>query len=273
MAVFRDERSEEHPRYSRRIVESYRVTGLERGLETLDLLYALDPDMAELFSQYVRGGLYSRDVLPQATRELCACAALATLDKQPQLRSHLLSGAAHGATKEQLLEAVFQSITYGGAPAMLNSVKTYADIFPEMVRRDRAAIPASPGEPPTGPRYPPAVETATRLYGAAYAEEMFARYDRWDPAYSRLAQRFVFGGMYARAVVDAGLRELMAVACLTVRNALPQLETHLRMAFHLGLPRAQIQEVILQMSVYAGFPYMVQAMATFERVANEAEAG
>jgi 4-carboxymuconolactone decarboxylase len=273
VVVFRDERSEEYPRYSKRVVERYGLTGTGRGLEFLDLVYGLDPDFAEILSQYVRGGMYSREVVPQSTREICACAALAATDKQAQLRAHLRDGLAHGATKEELLEAVLQSVTYGGFPAVVSSIHTYAEVFPEMVQRDRPPLPATPGDPPTGPRYAPAVETANRLYGEEYGARIFERYDRWDPAFSGLAQRFVFGGMYTRPVVDAGLRELIAIACLTVRNALPQLETHIRVAFRLGLERAVIQEIILQMTVYGGYPYVMQAMASFERIAAEMESG
>jgi 4-carboxymuconolactone decarboxylase len=213
--------------------------------------------------------MYSREVVPQATREICACAALAATDKQDQLRGHLVSGHRAGASKEELLEAIFQSVTYGGFPAVMSSLKTYAEVFPEMVKRDRSTIPASPGEPDDGPRFAPAVETATKLYGEAYATSIFERYDRWDPDFLRLAQRFVFGGNYDREVVDAGMRELIAIACLTVRNALPQLETHIRVGLRLGLEWAVIQEIILQMTVCCGFPYVMQAMASFERIANE----
>jgi 4-carboxymuconolactone decarboxylase len=139
-----------------------------------------------------------------------------------------------------------------------------------MVKRDRPPIPATPGEDPNdGPRFGPAVETATKLYGGSYAAQIFERYDRWDPSFSRLAQRFVFGGTYSREVVSPAMRELIAIACLTVRNALPQLETHVRVGFRLGLEHAVMQEVILQMTVYCGYPYVMQAMASFEKVASE----
>src|SRR5204863_2006031 len=151
-----------------RVVESYRATGLERGLELLDFAYALDPDFAELLGQYIRGGLYSREVVPQSTREICVCAALAALDKQAQLRTHLLNGVVYGATKEQLLEAVRQSVTYGGFPSAIASLRTYADLFPDMVKRDRPPIPASEGELLSGSRYGPAIEATTRLYGEQY---------------------------------------------------------------------------------------------------------
>ena len=270
--MFRDERSAEDPRFSKRVIDSYRETGLERTMEAAELAYALDPDWAELFTQYVLGGMYAREVVPQSTREICACAALAALDKQAQLRSHLIMGLTMGASKAELLEAVLQSVTYGGFPAALTSLKTYAEVFPEMVKRDRPAIPATPDDDPTaGQRFGPAVETANKLYGEAYGSMIFERYDRWDPAFSRLAQRFVFGGTYAREVVSAEMRELIAIACLTVRNAVPQLETHIRVAFNLGTERAVIQEIILQMTVYCGYPYVMQAMASFERVASESE--
>lgn len=272
MVVFRDERSEEYPRFSKRAIDNYRQLGLSDSMiEYLDIIYGLDPEWCELFLQYTRAGMYTREVVPQSTREICACAVLSALDKQAQLRQHLLGGAAVGATKEELLEAVLQSVTYGGFPSVMSSIRTYAEVFPEMVKRDRPILPASEGEPPQGPRFPLAVETATYLWGEEHVKTMIGRYDRWDPGFSMLAQQFVHGGMYARTVVSFEMRELIAIACLTARNALPQLETHLVVGFRLGIPRATMQEIILQMTVYVGYPYVMQAMALFERVADAAE--
>ena len=272
MAVFRDERSAEYPRYSKRAIDNYRAMGLgDTMIEYLDTIYGLDPDWCELFLQYVRAGMYSREVVPQSTRELCACAVLACLDKQAQLKQHLVSGVSAGASKEELLEAVFQSVTYGGFPAVMSSIRTYAEVFPEMVKRDRPAITASEGDPPKGPRFPLAVETATHLWGAEHMDAMFGRYDRWDSDYSMLCQVWTHGGIYARTVVSPELRELIAIACLTARNALPQLETHLVVGFRLGIPRVEMQEIILQMTVYVGNPYAMQAMAVLDRVAATAE--
>ena len=272
MVVFRDERSEEYPRYSKRAIDNYRAMGLgDTMIDYLDTIYGLDPDWCELFMQYTRAGMYSREVVPQSTREICACAVLACLDKQAQLRQHLLGAVAAGATKEQALEAVFQSVTYGGFPAVMSSIRTYAEVFPEMVKRDRPVIPASEAEPPKGPCFPLAVETATHLWGEEHMEAMFGRYDRWDPDYSMLCQVWTHGGVYARTVVSPELRELIAIACLTARNALPQLETHLVVGFRLGIPRVEIQEIILQMTVYVGNPYVMQAMAVLDRVAATAE--
>ena len=266
MAVYRDERSPEHPRYSKRLIESYHQTGLDRNLPQLERIYGLDPDWCELFMQFIRGGLYSREVLSQATREIIACGALACLDKQEQLRSHLQTGVAFGAPKEHLLEAIFQSVVYGGFPATHNSLKTFSELFPDMVKHDRPAVPASEGEPPSGPVYGPAYENAVMMYGEEYADGIVERFNGWDPDFALLAQRFVFGGIYARRVVDPKLRQLITIGCLTVRNATQQLETHLRVGLRLGIPSAEIQEVIFQMSAYCGFPYVVVARRSFDGV-------
>ena len=57
MGIFRDERSEEYPRFSKRVVESYWQTGIERVIETADLIYGPDPDFTELYMQYTCGGM------------------------------------------------------------------------------------------------------------------------------------------------------------------------------------------------------------------------
>jgi 4-carboxymuconolactone decarboxylase len=273
MTVFRDKRSELDPRFSKRVIDSFLETGLDRIKPRLDLVYGLDPDFAELYTQYVRGDMYSRDVLSQAHREICAVAALSCLDKQDNVRSHLISGVILGATKQELLEAIIQSVVYGGLPAALTSLQTYADVFPEMVKKDRPALPADGDELPPGPIYQPAVDLATRLFDADYGRALHERYNRHDAEWAMAAQRYVWGGIYSRTVIDLKLRELIAVACLTVKNALQQMASHARGALGLGWSRAEVQEVILQMGTYASWPYMIQALRVYEEVANEFERG
>jgi hypothetical protein len=71
VVVFRDERSEEYPRYSKRAIDNYRQMGLgDSMIEYLDTIYRLDPEWCELFMQYTRAGLYTREVVPQSTREI-----------------------------------------------------------------------------------------------------------------------------------------------------------------------------------------------------------
>src|SRR3954471_19344460 len=49
----------------------------------------VDDDWARILSGIIMNGMYSRDILPTGTRELCAVAALTALQRVDELRNHL----------------------------------------------------------------------------------------------------------------------------------------------------------------------------------------
>ncbi|MFD1036405.1 carboxymuconolactone decarboxylase family protein [Sphingomonas hankookensis] len=60
---------------------------------------------------------------------------------------------------------------------------------------------------------------------------------------------------------------MATVAALTVMgNARPQLEVHLGAALNVGATTAEIVEVIIQTSLYAGFPASLNAIAALRTV-------
>ena len=63
------------------------------GVKGMEFLETLDPTYRQWWERTVFGGLYSREVLDQKTRELCALSALVMAGKLPQVRAHIL--AAH----------------------------------------------------------------------------------------------------------------------------------------------------------------------------------
>ena len=220
-----NQRSKEYPRYSQRVIDSSMRTGGPRVVGTLDSAYDLDPDFAELYVEYVRGEMYSRTVLDRVTRELCACAALTALDKQMQLEGHMQNALWAGATRAQVLEAIVQMVVYAGFPAVLTALKTFRKVCPpDPADRNRAPKTSwFDGDRESG-YYQPAIEAGTRLYGEEYARSIIDRANKWDKDFGWAFQRFVYGGMYNRAVVDVKTRQLLAVAGCVVTNALPQLD-------------------------------------------------
>ena len=60
------------------------------------------------------------------------------------------------------------------------------------------------------------------------------------------------------------------MAALTaLGNCSPQLKVHLKAALNVGCTEDEIKEVILQMSVYAGFPASLNGMFAFKDVLND----
>lgn len=92
---------------------------------------AFNPDLAREFSRFYVGRLYSRDVISQKQRELCAVAALAVLNYQEELAIHAGAALNCGATPEEVSEVIFQMATYGGAPCTVEGLRTLKKVLEE----------------------------------------------------------------------------------------------------------------------------------------------
>ncbi len=78
---------------------------------------------------------------------------------------------------------------------------------------------------------------------------------------------FPFGDVYQRPGLDLKSREIATVAALTaLGHCLPQLNVHINGALNVGCKPVEIIEVIIQMSVYAGFPAALNAMFAAKEV-------
>lgn len=87
------------------------------------------------------------------------------------------------------------------------------------------------------------------------------------PEIERYIAEYPFGDIYSRPGLDLKIRELAAIAALTAMgNAKPQLKVHLHAALNNGATRQEVIEVILQMTVYAGFPVALNALYTAREI-------
>lgn len=100
--------------------------------------------------------------------------------------------------------------------------------------------------------------------------EVVAALSKISPDFARYLVEFPFGDIYARPGLDLRSREIATIAALSaLGNARPQLEVHVAAGLNVGLTREEIVEIIMQMSVYAGFPAAINglnaAQAVFDR--------
>jgi 4-carboxymuconolactone decarboxylase len=87
------------------------------------------------------------------------------------------------------------------------------------------------------------------------------------PDFARYLIEFPFGDIYSRGGLDIRAREIATIAALTaLGNAAPQLKVHIEAGLHVGLSRDEIVEVIMQMSVYAGFPAALNGLFAAKEV-------
>ena len=82
-----------------------------------------------------------------------------------------------------------------------------------------------------------------------------------SPDLARLLVEYPFGEIYSRPGLDVRSRELVAIAALAaLGNARPQLKMHVHGALNVGCTRTEIMEVLLMMTVFAGFPAALNGM-------------
>src|SRR5690242_12246508 len=82
------------------------------------------------------------------------------------------------------------------------------------------------------------------------------------PDFARMVIEFAFGDLYARDALDLRSRELIAIAVLAASgNAGPQLRVHVESAASVGISKAEIVEILMQIALYAGFPAALNALA------------
>lgn len=90
------------------------------------------------------------------------------------------------------------------------------------------------------------------------------------PDFARYLIEFPFGDIDSRPGLDLKSREIGVVAALTAMgNAAPQLKVHLHGALNVGCTREELVELIMQMSVYAGFPAALNALTVAREVFHE----
>ncbi|WP_341366706.1 carboxymuconolactone decarboxylase family protein [Yoonia sp. BS5-3] len=113
-------------------------------------------------------------------------------------------------------------------------------------------------------------ETGAYERGKALSEQvnpgmedaLAARYDALVPGLSRMVVEVPYGTFYARGVVDEKTRLLATIAALAALGGQtkPQLKVNIASARAVGASREEVCEIIYQMTLYGGFPAMINAM-------------
>ena len=90
-----------------------------------------DKQLARELSMFFTGKLYSREVISQAQRELCAVDSLTVLHRPHELRAHIHAALNVGATRQQIAEVIFQQVTYGGMPVVVDALDVFKTVLEE----------------------------------------------------------------------------------------------------------------------------------------------
>ena len=90
-----------------------------------------DKSLANDFSLFITGKLYSRTVLTLPERQMAACAMLAALRATDELKLHVNAALNVGCDPRKLAEIFFQLAPYGGMPAVNEALHVYREVLKE----------------------------------------------------------------------------------------------------------------------------------------------
>lgn len=90
-----------------------------------------DRELARELSMFFTGKLYSREVISQKQRELCAVASLTVLHRPHEVHAHIHAALNVGATRQEVAEVIFQQVTYGGMPVVVDALNIFKQVLVE----------------------------------------------------------------------------------------------------------------------------------------------
>ena len=91
-----------------------------------------------------------------------------------------------------------------------------------------------------------------------------------SPDLAKYTIEYPFGDVYNRNILDNRTKEIAVVAALAAMgNAEPQLKVHINAALNVGVTSEEISEVMILMSVYAGFPSALNGTLALKEVLKE----
>jgi len=88
-------------------------------------------DLANDFSMFITGNLYSRTILTLPERQMAACAMLAALRAGDELRLHVNGALNVGCDPKKLAEIFFQLATYAGMPSVNEALGVFKEVLME----------------------------------------------------------------------------------------------------------------------------------------------
>lgn len=110
------------------------------------------------------------------------------------------------------------------------------------------------------------MDLRARLFGEKAANGGHEYMKEFDEGFANFLNEQVFGNFWTRPGLPTKTRSMITMAALMALGRAPELKIHMRGALNLGIPPAEIKEMIIHLSQYSGVPTAVEAIRAFREV-------
>ncbi len=119
-------------------------------------------------------------------------------------------------------------------------------------------------------------ETGLRIrkevLGEEYVERSLAQADDFTKDFQRLVTEYCWGASWGRSALSKRDRSLLNLVMIGSLNRMHEFRLHLRGAVTNGVTKAEIQDALIQLAIYAGIPAGVEGFRIAREVFAECEA-
>ena len=120
--------------------------------------------------------------------------------------------------------------------------------------------------------YDRGLKVRREVLGADYVDKQIASADDFNRPMQNLVTEYCWGAIWNRPGLDRRTRSMLNLAMLTALNRPNEVRLHVRGALNNGVSREEIQEVLLQTTVYCGVPAALESFRIAAEVLKEEDA-
>lgn len=248
-----------------------------RGIETLKQVGSQDydrltqsletfyPDLAQMVVEHVFGDVMSRPGLDLKQRQIVNVATLTAIGSvRPALKFHIHGMLNVGCTPQEVVETILHAVVYAGFPAAQDGMMIAREVFKER-KLNFKPISARP----EGDRYQLGIQNLQETEGDR-AKTIATRFANLAPDLSRWIVEFARGEIWNRRGLSLKSREFATLAMVVVgSNQNNSVQAHVEGALRAGATEIEIKELMLQMTVYAGYPKTATAVSAAQEMLSD----
>ena len=211
----------------------------------------------------VMGDLWCRPQLSRRDRSLVVISVLMAQARDEELEIHVANGLNHGLSRVEIDELLLHVAAYAGFPAAMSSLRKVDAAYRRIDGTDHVTGREPAEHLDDAERDRRAADVRRTLTAGKAAADPAADLAAMQAALGdvgTLAFRWAFGEIWSRPQLARRDRSLVVIAILGALGQAHELGFHVPAGLNHGLSRVEIEEVMVQLALYAGFPRAVDGM-------------
>lgn len=228
---------------------------------------AKDPELFEIFDNFVLGEVLGHGGLDARTRLMCILASNVASQGRAAFRATLDAALGAGVTPVEVKEVLYQAVPYVGMAKVADFIGAANDVL----EARGVGLPLE-GQSTTTPadRFEKGLAVQRSIFGAGHIDAM----REVAPENQKHIQQYLsdncFGDFLTRGGLDVKTRELVTFSLLvSLGGCEPQVKGHIAGNVNLGNDKAVLLAVVTQLLPYIGYPRTLNAIGCLNEVLPE----